>query len=183
MATSTRDAILETAARLFVERGYAGTSVRDIAAELGIANPSLYHHFPSKGDILAELLAEPMGRVQAAVVEAEGLTGDDRTRRIIGGLLEALEVHSGVAVMALHDAGAVPAAQRDLAIAQRSTIDELLGDGVADDHRQLRITMAIGAVEGVVTDLLATSPDQDAFAERLRSVREDVVEAVLGILR
>jgi AcrR family transcriptional regulator len=183
VTTSTRDAILETAGRLFVERGYAGTSVRDIAAELGIANPSLYHHFPSKGDILAELLAEPLERVATAVVEAEALTGDDRIRRILGGLLEALEVHSGVAVMALHDSSAVPGAQRDLAATHRSTVDELLGDGVADDHRHLRITMAIGAVEGVVTDLLATSPNQEDFVERLRSVREDVVETVLGILR
>lgn len=81
----TRERILEVAARLFVERGYAGTSVRDIAKELGIANPSLYYHFKSKEEMLAELLAEPLGRVERAVEEAEGLSGDARTRRIIGG--------------------------------------------------------------------------------------------------
>ena len=97
----TRQRILEVAARLFMERGYAGTSVRDIAAELGIANPSLYYHFKSKGDLLAELLSEPLERVEAAVREAEKLSGDARIRRIIGGLLAALEVHSGVALARL----------------------------------------------------------------------------------
>lgn len=181
--SSTRSDILETASRLFVERGYAGTSVRDIAGELGIANPSLYHHFASKGEILSELLIEPLERVQRAVSEAENLAGEERTRRIVRGLLEALEVHNGVVVLALQETGTVPVAQRDLAVAQRSTIAELLGEGIAADNRRLRITMAIGAVEGVVADLMADSPDGETFVRGLTSVRDDVVELVLRLLR
>ena len=178
----TRERILETAARLFAERGYTGTSVRDIAAELGIANPSLYYHFKSKRELLTELLAEPLARVQAAVREAEQLSGDARTRRIIGGLLEALEVHSGVAITSLHGAGKLPAAQQQLAHAMRPYISELLAESAAEDNRDLRVAMVISAVEGVVIDLMLTSPDAATFVERLRSRREDVTELALRLL-
>jgi AcrR family transcriptional regulator len=44
--------VLETATRLFTERGYEAASIRDLAAELAIRPSSLYHHFPGKQDIL-----------------------------------------------------------------------------------------------------------------------------------
>ena len=44
--------VLESATRLFTEKGYEAASVRDLAAELEIRPSSLYHHFPGKQDIL-----------------------------------------------------------------------------------------------------------------------------------
>lgn len=52
-----REHILEVAAELFIKNGYAATSTRAIAAGVGIRQASLYYYFPSKDDILAELLA------------------------------------------------------------------------------------------------------------------------------
>src|SRR5947209_18484553 len=46
------DQVLETATRLFFERGYDAASVRDLAAELAMRPSSLYHHFPGKQHIL-----------------------------------------------------------------------------------------------------------------------------------
>ena len=53
-----RQAVLETAARLFAERGFGGTNLQDIAAELGISRPALYYYFNSKEDILASMVEE-----------------------------------------------------------------------------------------------------------------------------
>ena len=46
------DQVLESATRLFTEKGYEAASVRDLAAELEIRPSSLYHHFPGKQQIL-----------------------------------------------------------------------------------------------------------------------------------
>lgn len=54
-AEQTRQRILETALRLFVERGFSGTSTRRIAKEAGVSEGLIFHHFPRKRDLLADL--------------------------------------------------------------------------------------------------------------------------------
>lgn len=54
----SRDGILSTAARLFRRHGYQATTVRDIAAAVGIRPGSLFHHFASKEQLLVEMLRE-----------------------------------------------------------------------------------------------------------------------------
>ncbi|GGN51968.1 AcrR family transcriptional regulator [Actinoplanes campanulatus] len=53
---TARDEILDAAAELFAERGYAATSTRMIAEMVGVRQASLYYHFKTKEQILAELL-------------------------------------------------------------------------------------------------------------------------------
>ena len=55
-----RDEILDAAAALFVENGFAATTTRAIAERIGIRQASLYYHFPGKDDILIELLERPV---------------------------------------------------------------------------------------------------------------------------
>lgn len=180
--TGTRERILEVSARLFAEHGYTGTSIREIAAELEISNPSLYYHFHSKGEILAELLAEPLKRVEIAVSDADEVSGDERTKKIIHGLLDALEVHSGIALTGFREINQIPKPYRELAATMHPKIMDILSEGTAEDNRRLRVTMAIAAVEGAVSDLMRTSSDSNAFVERLRSNRNVITELVLKIL-
>jgi|GEM_PF-1925256 len=56
--SSTRESILEAAERLFAERGFAATSVRDIVREAGTSAPSLYHFFGSKENLVVELIKD-----------------------------------------------------------------------------------------------------------------------------
>lgn len=55
--TTAREQILDAAAELFTTHGYASTSTRRIADEVGVRQASLYHHFATKDDILDALLA------------------------------------------------------------------------------------------------------------------------------
>jgi AcrR family transcriptional regulator len=85
---SATEQILDAAAQLFVERGFAATSTRAIADRVGIRQASLYYHFPSKEQILKVLLmrtVEPSVRVagyldaatEPAVVRLAALIGFD----------------------------------------------------------------------------------------------------------
>ncbi|MCF8608788.1 TetR/AcrR family transcriptional regulator [Gordonia sp. HY285] len=69
---------LRAALEAFVEHGYHGTSVREIAGRAGLSVPGLYHHYPSKQSLLQGLLeltmADLLRRSEQAIAEA----GDDR---------------------------------------------------------------------------------------------------------
>ena len=67
--SGTREVILEAAERLFAERGFAATSVRDIVSEAETSAPSLYHFFGSKENLVVELIAD---RHAAYCEELEG---------------------------------------------------------------------------------------------------------------
>jgi len=58
MAGTRRAQILDTAARLFADRGFHGVSVAELGAACGISGPALYKHFPSKDAMLAEMLVD-----------------------------------------------------------------------------------------------------------------------------
>lgn len=53
---STKEKILETALTMFAKNGYNGTSMEQIAQDVGIKTPSLYKHFKGKEDILNSLI-------------------------------------------------------------------------------------------------------------------------------
>lgn len=71
---STRDEILEVAAKLFTEQGYTDTTTRQIAQTVGIKQASLYYHFADKNSILGSLLT---GTVEPAVRFADWLDNQD----------------------------------------------------------------------------------------------------------
>jgi AcrR family transcriptional regulator len=77
-----RDAeVLAVAARLFAERGYLGTTMQDIADELGILKGSLYHYISTKEHLLFRLIEgvhHDVGQVLADVASAPGLLPLDR---------------------------------------------------------------------------------------------------------
>lgn len=51
-----REAVLTTAARLFVEKGYENTSLNELASVLNVTKPTLYYYFESKEQILLEIV-------------------------------------------------------------------------------------------------------------------------------
>ncbi|WP_218570285.1 TetR/AcrR family transcriptional regulator [Pseudomonas mangiferae] len=76
---SARGRLLQTAAHLFRSKGYARTTVRDLAAAVGIQSGSLFHHFRSKDDILRSVMEETVlyntARMRAALEDAPDLRG------------------------------------------------------------------------------------------------------------
>jgi AcrR family transcriptional regulator len=76
MATKTargelsRENLLEAARKVFRRQGYSNTTVRDIAAEAGIALGGIYRHFASKDEFVARVLADGMVQISQAVRQA-----------------------------------------------------------------------------------------------------------------
>lgn len=94
-ADETRQRILDIAVDLFIEQGYAGTSVRDISERLGMTKGSLYYHFASKEDVLTALvtpLVEDLdGFLLAADSSARGSA--EATRGLVEHLVGLLDKH------------------------------------------------------------------------------------------
>jgi len=86
-----RERILDAAARLFVEHGYAATTTRSISTAVKIKQPSLYYHFPNKEAMLVELL---VATAEPSLVAARALLAET-DRRAVDRLLELvrLDVH------------------------------------------------------------------------------------------
>ena len=84
-----REQILEVATRLFAERGFSGTSLDDVAAEIGFTKPAIYYWFDSKDEILFEIhdriVAGAMRRVRA--IRRSGMPAH-------GQLVAALRAHA-----------------------------------------------------------------------------------------
>ncbi|GAB3904499.1 hypothetical protein GCM10029964_098340 [Kibdelosporangium lantanae] len=76
-AEQTRQRILDISGRLFAEQGYAGTTIADIARELGTTTAALYYHFKSKVDILDSLLATPLAAYTKLAEQARSLPREE----------------------------------------------------------------------------------------------------------
>lgn len=66
MARSNSAELIERAAiRLFAKRGFVGTSIRDLAAEVGVSSANIYNHTSSKEDMLWKIISRTMGELLA----------------------------------------------------------------------------------------------------------------------
>jgi AcrR family transcriptional regulator len=89
-AERTRTEIVTAAHRLFMERGFHGTSMRQVAQAAGVALGGIYNHFANKDDIFAAVLMErhPYFDVLPLMIAAEGDTLEeilrDAARRMVG---------------------------------------------------------------------------------------------------
>jgi len=83
----TKEKILENAGLLFVQRGYFGVSMQDIADSLGISKAALYYHFESKEALCLQLMKKTFSNLLAQLKNAvkEGRTPSEKLFKIIDG--------------------------------------------------------------------------------------------------
>ena len=75
VAAGTRERLLRSAQDLIKDGGYGAASVVAIAEGAGVAAGTLYRHWPSKGELFAELFRVVCDRELAAMAERDGVTG------------------------------------------------------------------------------------------------------------
>ncbi|AKH17638.1 TetR/AcrR family transcriptional regulator [Deinococcus soli (ex Cha et al. 2016)] len=81
-AKPRREQILDSASRLFSERGYHATSMRDLAGELGMQGGSLYAHIASKEELLIEIVNQASRQFDEALftLRGEPMRADEKLR-------------------------------------------------------------------------------------------------------
>jgi len=118
--TTRRREIEAVASELFHERGYAGTSVRDIARALDIQGASLYAHVASKEEVLWAIVDRTATRFEAAAEAAVDVAGSDPDpARLLDGLVRA---HVAVVTEDIQRASVFVREWRSLAKERRAAI-------------------------------------------------------------
>src|SRR5262249_17217510 len=150
---TTRERILDIALDLFIRKGYAETSLHEIAAELGFSKAALYYHFESKQDILLALHIRAHHATDAVrpMLQAEaGDVGERLIDRLIGRALQnrrLVELH-------IRNQEAVAEIHRDLAPGGHAPVSRdidqhvlgLLRDPSVPLERRVRRTASLGAI-------------------------------------
>jgi AcrR family transcriptional regulator len=108
------DRILEVATAHFVQRGYDGTSMREIAADCGITKAALYYHFAGKAELLNEVFTDYLRQFGAVVAASvgQGEGAEQRLRALVRGLFLLPVQRRAIMRLAMHDVRQLPPEQR-----------------------------------------------------------------------
>ncbi len=138
MTRNTREDVITAAGRLFAERGYHGTSMRDLGRELGLLGSSLYSHVDGKQQLLVEVVARGAGFFQDAAESAISTDGSaaDRLRALIAGHVGVVLDRRDEVRTYLNEASSLDEELRAGVIAARDRYEEafrsVLKEGAAD---------------------------------------------------
>jgi AcrR family transcriptional regulator len=95
-ALRTSALIMDSARAVFLQKGYAGTRIDDIAEHAGVSRASFYSYYPSKRDLLLELGRRTAGAIDVHLDEIEALIArpsDDLMSEIVRSYLGFLDEH------------------------------------------------------------------------------------------
>lgn len=119
-------AIVDKAADLFAKRGFMGASVADLAAACNTSKSLIYHYFPSKEDILYEVMSSHIDQLvdDTAQVAAEGGGPSDQFRRLIHAFLRHYVGAASRQKVLLNELAHLPEALRETIVSkQREVVD------------------------------------------------------------
>lgn len=183
--TPTQHRILLEASRLFAERGYAGTSTREIATAVGVQQPTLFHHFATKSLIMAELMRLNFDLPASAVSRISRQDGDpavllfrelrwelDYTRAVPYDLTSA----NAADVLSLGDFASWQRTAGRLRSARRT----ILRRGVADSSLVVpREDVVLDGISGVIVDAVRRAGRPHGRVPRSEDVARFLVRAVI----
>jgi AcrR family transcriptional regulator len=100
---TSREALLECAERLFAERGYGGIGLAEVAEGAKLGKSSLFHHFQTKSQLYAAVMARLLQRVDGELTAALAAGGGpvERLERWLDTLIDVLAAHPSYAPLLL----------------------------------------------------------------------------------
>ncbi len=127
--------VLAVAVEVFNERGYDGTSMRDLAARLGIAKSAIYHHVTGKEELLRLALDRALAGLAVVTERARALPAPaiERLEYLVRGSVEVLEAESPYVTLLLRVRGNTDVERA--ALDQRRAFDRFVAELVAEAVR------------------------------------------------
>ncbi len=148
------EGILDRAAALFARRGFAKTSVQDVAAAVGLSKAGLLHHFPSKDALYEAVLAQAETLGKQVLDQVHDLpAGADRDRRAVEVLVDVALAHPGLVALVL-----APVTQLDGEQDQGTSAPELVLQAFGVDLETTepqRLVRVVGALSALAVLTLA----------------------------
>jgi AcrR family transcriptional regulator len=152
-----KERILRAAAELFMERGFGGTTVREIGERAKVGQSSLYHHAHSKNQLLRELhdgFVEEQFELLEKVIASE-TSPTTQLRGVIGVIMSKVHTSRPVVTVYLRESYALSEEDREAVAVQRDKVyamlDSVLTRGVAcgEFRRDLDIHLTRLAILGM----------------------------------
>jgi AcrR family transcriptional regulator len=135
---NTRDDVVRAAGRLFADRGYHGTSMRDLGKELGLLGSSLYSHVSSKQDLLVDVVEEGARLFEESAERALATEGTAAVRleELIAGHVDVVVDNIEVSRTFLNEPRMLDAEHRATILDARDHYEaafrSVVGEGAAD---------------------------------------------------
>ena len=176
--TVSRARIQDVALTLFATRGYALTSLQEIATALDVTKAALYFYYPAKVQLLTSL-ADPLLDGVHALLDAytDGPLATSARREVVCALTDLLLAHRSVVAWLARDLTALAQPEiGDRLAALAAHLQRLLAGADSSLAGQVRVAAAIGALMGplVALDALDT--------QALSALRDTLVVAALAPL-
>jgi AcrR family transcriptional regulator len=183
---STRERILDVALELFTDQGFDGTSMREIAARLGISKPAIYYHFASKEEILMALhmRLHDFGKAalerladQAVTLESWGSLLDE--------VLDQMLAQRKIFLMHERNQAALEKLHRKDHDEEHDDIQQRFREALADSSLSLRdrvrMACSLGAAFGGL--FMAGDAFDNVSSAELGSLIREAVDDVVGVRR
>ena len=177
-----RDRILDAALDLFIEHGYDGTSLREVAEQLGVTKAALYYHFASKDEILMALHMRLHAIGTNALIElANGRVTIAKWRVVLDELLDEMLAQRPIFLLHERNQAALEKLHRKDHDAEHEDLQEHFHSILSDSKVPLRDRVKMAASFGAVFGALFMFAD--AFGEEdeartgklLRSTIDDIL--------
>lgn len=138
MSRLSRDDVIQAAGRLFANRGYHATSMRDLGNELGILGGSVYAHVASKEELLVEVV-QRAGRLFGESAEQAMVSSEhprEQLRALIRGHIGVVLAHREESQTFLNETTALSESNRHAIVRERDTYEarfrSVITNGIAD---------------------------------------------------
>lgn len=164
---SSRETLAEAACELFLERGYAETSVSDITTRAGVSRSSFFNYFASKGDILWATFDERIDAASSALT-----VGDEPVRSVLESIADGFAPDSLALAVANADAmGIADELIRERAVRQarlaRAIAERLARMGADHLTAEVQAAALAGAVLAAVWEWADAGPGRTRLSEFL----------------